>query len=44
VLAFLFFGEKEKMTPGFYVGTLVILLAVLAYPALNRLRAGKAVA
>lgn len=44
VLAFLFFGEKEKMTPGFYLGTLVILLAVVAYPALNRLRASKAVA
>ncbi|HEX8530523.1 MAG TPA: DMT family transporter [Cytophagales bacterium] len=44
VLAFLFFGEKEKMTTGFYLGTLVILLAVLAYPALNRLRTRKAVA
>jgi drug/metabolite transporter (DMT)-like permease len=44
VLAFLFFGEKEKMTTGFYLGTLVILLAVLAYPALNRLRTGKAMA
>ena len=44
VLAFLFFGEKERMTSGFYVGTLVILLAVLAYPTLNRIRARKAVA
>lgn len=33
-LAFLLFGEKERMTPGFYLGTLVILLAVLAYPML----------
>lgn len=39
VLAFLFFGEKEKMTFGFYLGTLIILLAVLAYPALNRWKA-----
>lgn len=43
VLAFLFFGEKERMTTGFYLGTLVILLAVLAYPALSRLRPRKAV-
>jgi drug/metabolite transporter (DMT)-like permease len=43
VLAFLFFGEKERMTTGFYLGTLVILLAVLAYPALNRLRPRSAV-
>jgi drug/metabolite transporter (DMT)-like permease len=33
-LAFLVFGEKERMTGGFYLGTLVILLAVLAYPVL----------
>ncbi len=42
VLAFLFFGEKERMTTGFYLGTLVILLAVLAYPALSRFRTGNA--
>lgn len=35
-LAFLIFGEKERMTPGFYLGTLVILGAVLAYPLLTR--------
>lgn len=36
VLAFLIFGEKEKMTFGFYLGTFIILLAVLSYPTLNR--------
>jgi len=36
VLAFLFFGEAEKMTPGFYLGTLIILSAVLVYPVLNK--------
>ena len=36
LLAVLFFGDAERMTPGFYVGTLVILLAVLAYPMLNQ--------
>ena len=34
-LAFFFFGEKERMTDGFYFGTVLILLAVLLYPLLN---------
>jgi len=34
-LAFFYFGEKERMTEGFYFGTLLILLAVLLYPLLN---------
>ncbi len=38
VLAFLVFGEREKMHPGFYVGTLIILSAVVAYPVGNRLQ------
>ncbi len=37
VLAFLFFGEQEKMTGGFYIGTLIILGAVLSYPYIRRL-------
>ncbi len=37
VLAFLIFGEKEKMTSGFYMGTGIILLAVLLYPLLKRM-------
>jgi len=36
VFAFLIFGDKERMVPGFYIGALVILLSVLAYPVLNR--------
>ena len=36
VLAFLILGESERMTPGFYLGTLVILVAVLSYPVLDR--------
>lgn len=35
VLAVLIFGEKEKMTQEFYVGTLIILVSVLIYPVLN---------
>ena len=34
-LAFFFFGEKERMTTGFYLGTVLILLAVLLYPVLS---------
>ncbi len=37
ILAFLFFGERERMTTGFYLGTFIILLAVIIYPILNRL-------
>ncbi|TRX55963.1 DMT family transporter [Fulvivirga sp. M361] len=36
VLALLFFGEKEKMQSGFYIGTAVMLLSVLSYPAVDR--------
>lgn len=36
VLAVLIFGDTERMTSGFYVGTLVILAAVLMYPFLNQ--------
>jgi len=40
VLAVIIFGEKEKMTSGFYWGTGIILLAVLSYPLFNRLQSG----
>jgi drug/metabolite transporter (DMT)-like permease len=36
ILAVLIFGDTEHMTAGFYIGTLVILVAVLAYPFLSR--------
>jgi drug/metabolite transporter (DMT)-like permease len=35
VLAVVIFGEKEKMTPQFYLGTLIILISVLIYPVIN---------
>ena len=35
ILAVLIFGDTERMTLGFYGGTLVILAAVLAYPFLD---------
>ena len=41
ILAFLIFGEKERMTTGFYLGTLVILGSVLAYPILSRLTSNR---
>jgi len=40
-LAFFFFGEKERMTTEFYLGTLLILLAVLLYPLLINTVLGK---
>ncbi|MDH5609231.1 MAG: DMT family transporter [Cyclobacteriaceae bacterium] len=36
ILALLIFGEKEKMSPGFYLGTSFIMLSVLVYPLINR--------
>ena len=36
VLAYLIFGARERMTTGFYLGTAIILVAVLAYPILSR--------
>ncbi|NME67123.1 DMT family transporter [Flammeovirga aprica] len=36
ILALLFFGEEETMTPGFYVGAGIILLSVLSYPFLKQ--------
>lgn len=42
ILAVIIFGDDEKMTDGFYVGTLIILASVLIYPILNRLHKRKA--
>jgi drug/metabolite transporter (DMT)-like permease len=36
ILAYIIFGEKERMTTGFYLGTLVILGSVLVYPLLRK--------
>lgn len=36
MLAVIIFGEKEKMTLEFYLGTGIILLSVLVYPVINR--------
>ena len=36
VIAFLVYGEDEKMSLGFYIGASIILLAVLAYPILDK--------
>lgn len=35
LLAVLIFGESEKMSPQFYLGTSIILISVLIYPILN---------
>lgn len=36
IMAVIIFGEEEKMNLNFYIGTLVILAAVIAYPLLKR--------
>lgn len=36
LLALFIFGESEKMSGGFYLGTLVILVSVFSYPFLKR--------
>ena len=35
ILAFLIFGDKERMNSGFYLGTLVILFSVILYPVIR---------
>ncbi len=37
ILAFIIFGEREEMSLGFYLGTIIILLSVLAYPIINKM-------
>jgi len=37
ILAFLIFGKQEEMSGGFYLGTSIILLSVLAYPLINKM-------
>jgi len=32
IMAFFIFGETERMTTGFYLGTLIILLSVIGFP------------
>lgn len=43
ILAFFIFGDNEKMTLGFYLGTLIILASVLIYPMINRYYQRKAI-
>jgi drug/metabolite transporter (DMT)-like permease len=35
ILAYLIFGERERMNSGFYLGTLVILFSVILYPLIR---------
>lgn len=32
ILAFIFFGKKEQMTPGFYAGAIIVLSTIFMYP------------
>jgi len=42
ILALLIYGEKEQMSNGFYSGTLVIILAVLSYPVMRKIKRRRA--
>nr|MBX2843121.1 DMT family transporter [Flammeovirgaceae bacterium] len=37
IMAVILYGEKEQMSGGFYLGTLIILISVLIYPYLDKL-------
>jgi len=41
ILAFLFFGKKEQMTPGFYVGALLILGTIFLFPYIKNINTRK---
>jgi drug/metabolite transporter (DMT)-like permease len=36
ILAFIIFGEKEKMNPNFYIGTAIIVGSVLLFPIMKK--------
>ena len=37
VLAFFIFGDSEKMSPPFYIGVVVVMVIVFAYPSIKKL-------
>ncbi|MGF1924682.1 MAG: DMT family transporter [Bacteroidia bacterium] len=41
ILAFIFFGSKEQMTGGFYLGSLLILSAVFLYPIYKKRKSNR---
>ena len=36
IMAVLLFGDNEKMTTNFYIGTVLIISSVILYPVLKR--------
>lgn len=41
ILAFIFFGKREQMTPGFYAGAVIILAAIFMYPVIKNRKRSK---
>ncbi len=37
ILALVIFGEKERMSINFYIGTAIILIAVFSYPIIRKM-------
>jgi drug/metabolite transporter (DMT)-like permease len=40
ILAFIFFGKREQMTPGFYAGAVIILSTIFLYPFIKNRKKG----
>ena len=40
ILAFIFFGKREQMTPGFYAGAVIILSTIFIYPFIKNRKKG----
>ena len=40
ILAFIFFGKREQMTPGFYAGAVIILSTIFIYPFIKSRKKG----
>jgi drug/metabolite transporter (DMT)-like permease len=38
ILAFMFFGKREQMTPGFYAGAIIVLGTIFLYPYLKNIK------
>lgn len=38
ILAFMFFGKREQMTPGFYAGAIIVLGTIFLYPYLKSIK------
>jgi drug/metabolite transporter (DMT)-like permease len=38
ILAFMFFGKREQMTPGFYAGAIIVLGTIFLHPYIKSIK------